>query len=130
MPPSTSIVAPVMKEAFREARKTATWATSSGFAMRPTGCSAESSLPLRYYLGYMAFLLLPVGLFAFYEQIIDVRYQGVFRRMWQLHALLAVAGLVLDLTGVAPLVNTRFVVIALLPVDLFIQQGRTGSILR
>ena len=81
---------------------------------------ALSSLPLRYYLGYMAFLLLPVGLFAFYEQIIDLRYQAVFRWMWRFHALLAIAGLVLDLTGVALLVATRFVVIALLPIDLFI----------
>ena len=81
---------------------------------------ALSSLPLRYYLGYMAFLLLPVGLFTFYEQIIDLSYQRVFRWMWRFHALLAAAGLVSDLTGVAPLAATRFAVIALLPVDLFI----------
>ena len=53
---------------------------------------ALSSLPLRYYLGYMAFLLLPVGLFTFYEQIIDLSYQRVFRWMWRFHALLAAAG--------------------------------------
>ena len=90
------------------------------------------TLWLRYYLGYLAFLLLPVGLFAFYEQV-SLRYRVFFRRIWQFHAVLAVAALAADLLSVFDLFYSRFVVVLLLPLDLILllilgaQSARRGN---
>ena len=60
------------------------------------------TLWLRYYFGYVAFLLLPVGLFAFYEQV-NLRHRVFSRRIWQFHAVLAVSSLAADLLGILDL---------------------------
>ena len=77
------------------------------------------TLWLRYYFGYVAFLLLPVGLFAFYEQV-NLRHRVFSRRIWQFHAVLAVSSLAADLLGILDLFYSRFVVFLLLPLDLIL----------
>jgi len=41
LPPFTTSVWPVMKDAIGEARKSAAWQTSSGSPLRPSGLAAE-----------------------------------------------------------------------------------------
>ncbi len=52
---------------------------------------------ITYYLGFTAFLLFPVGLFAFFEHIIGPN--TIIRRIWQLHLLVAFIMLILDLAN-------------------------------
>ncbi len=55
---------------------------------------------VRYYLGYTGFLLFPVGLYAFVENIIGGGKSNYLRRLWQGHLLYLAISLVLDITGI------------------------------
>ncbi len=58
---------------------------------------------VRYYLGLVSFVFFPVGLFAFFEQIIKHKMRKMIRWFWTAHLVLAIVLVCLDLIGILPL---------------------------
>ncbi len=74
--------------------------------------------PMVYgYLEYVSFLLVPVGLFAFVEQMFGPGWNMIIRRLWQLHLLIAVVSIFLIRIN---LMSYFFVVIIILLINCFI----------
>lgn len=61
---------------------------------------------LRYYIGFLSYLLFPVGLFAFLEKLIGKNI--IIRRIWQLHLAYAIIALVLDVFNIVLIPEQRF----------------------
>lgn len=66
----------------------------------------------RYYLRHVAFLLFPVGMYAFFENIFGSDKHKIIRRLWQLHLLYVPVALGLDLLQVMylPVSTTYYLV--------------------
>ncbi len=74
--------------------------------------------PMIYgYMEYVSFLLVPVGLFAFVEQMFGPGWRMIIRRLWQLHLIIAVVSIFPIRIN---LISYFFVVIILLIVNCFI----------
>jgi signal transduction histidine kinase len=56
-----------------------------------------------WYVGCLAFLAFPIGMWAFYERVIGGRGRVLVRRLWQVHAIYLVGALAFDLVDVVPL---------------------------
>jgi signal transduction histidine kinase len=61
---------------------------------------------LKYYVGFISYSLFPVGLYAFFEQIVGPA--RVVRILWQLHFAYAVLAIVLDLLNIVVLPVSQF----------------------
>ena len=72
----------------------------------------------QYYLDHVCFFLFPIGLYAFFEQILGGGPYGLMRRIWQFHALFALAGVLLDVTDVIALPILQFYLLGLLAVGV------------
>lgn len=72
----------------------------------PTGRLFIEPTFLRYYIGFFSYLLFPVGLYAFLEQLLGGNI--IIRRIWQLHLLYAIIALILDASNVLLIPQNRF----------------------
>ncbi|MFC1717402.1 ATP-binding protein [Candidatus Poribacteria bacterium] len=63
---------------------------------------------VRYYFVMAGFLSFPIGLYMFVEHIDEDKNMPV-RRLWQLHILVAVLFLLLDITDIAPMSDIGFI---------------------
>ncbi len=68
-----------------------------------TGVLLINSEVVRYYLGLLSLFVFPIWLYRFIEQIIELAYKNVLRRVWQTHALITLISLGLDLAHIKPL---------------------------
>lgn len=66
----------------------------------------------RYYLGYISFLLFPVGMYAFFENIFGTDKHRIIRRLWQLHLLYVPVATILDLLNILylPVGNSYYLI--------------------
>lgn len=76
-------------------------------------------LPLRVYGGSAAFLLIPVGLFMYYETIAP-DYGRIARTLWRLHAGFAVIALLSDIAGLIPIRVSQSLLVGVLPIELLL----------
>lgn len=61
---------------------------------------------LRYYFGFFSYLLFPVALYAFIEELVGKNI--VIRRIWQIHLSYAFVALLLDLLNIVFIPEQRF----------------------
>lgn len=58
------------------------------------------------YLAIPSFYLVPVGIGSFVEQVFGGKYKKILRLLWQLDVFYTVLALILDLTGLLPIIFT------------------------
>jgi hypothetical protein len=75
---------------------------------------------LRYYLATVSFVLWPIALYIFAEQILGRGYRSLIRRIWQVHILFAAVAILLDVVGVLPLPHLIPSFFVLLMIGIFI----------
>ncbi len=73
---------------------------------------------LRYYLGIGGFLLFPLGLFAFIDQMIQRKPSRLLRLLWQAHLVFALLAFALDLGDVVVFEQLRGFLYALLVITI------------
>lgn len=73
-----------------------------------------------YYLVTAAFLLWPIGLYIFIEQIFGRGSRSLIRRLWQIHIFFAVGALLLDITNVFLMSSSIYILFGLLAIGVFI----------
>ena len=73
-----------------------------------------------YHVGITSFILFPVGMWAFYEQIGGSGYRSMIRRFWQFHILFACITLLLDITNISPLLNYSILFLFLITLELLL----------
>lgn len=73
-----------------------------------------------WYAGNFSLFLFPVGMWAFYEQVVEAPSRIVLRRIWQLHIVFALGVLVLDLLNVMPLQAATRILLVLIVIDILV----------
>ena len=73
-----------------------------------------------FYSLFVSFLIFPIGLILFVDQIIGTGYKSIIRRLWQIHVVIAVAALVLEVLKIMPLPRWNFFLQYLWIVDMLI----------
>jgi signal transduction histidine kinase len=72
---------------------------------RTGGLFIESST-LRYYAAFLSYLMFPVGLYAFFDNLVG---ENLFvRRIWQAHLLYAITAFILDFSNIVYMPEQRF----------------------
>ncbi len=61
-----------------------------------------------FYSLFVSFLIFPIGLILFVDQVIGTGYKSVIRRLWQIHVVIAVVALALELLEIIPLPRWYF----------------------
>jgi len=73
-----------------------------------------------FYSLFVSFLIFPIGLILFVDQVIGTGYKSIIRRLWQIHVVIAVIALALEVLKIMPLSRWNFYLQYLWIVDMLI----------
>ncbi len=73
-----------------------------------------------FYSLFLSFLIFPIGLILFVDQVIGTGYKSIIRRLWQIHVVIAVVAIVLEVLKIMPVPRWNFFLQYLWIVDMLI----------
>ncbi|MFC2156470.1 ATP-binding protein [Acidobacteriota bacterium] len=96
----------------------------AGFVSTQTAAQVLVSAPsFWYYLLFLSFLVFPPALVAFVDLVISRGFMSIARRLWQFHILHGCLAIILELTGIMPLVQWQTYLQYIWIIDILVVMG-------